>query len=271
MSAMPRPAEAPSRILLFDDDPAYCGEMSRYLQAHGFSVTTVLNAADFADRLAAETPDLILLDQLLGDTTGTDVLRGLRARTDTPCIIVTGAPDPLDRVVNLELGADDDVDKSAPSRELLARIRAVLRRARPAPPPPAPPPSPAPRERWVLHTDRRELRGHDGAVCLLTAAEFAALRMLHDRRGRLVGRPELMGAAFGRPWKPEDRAVDTVVRKLRLKIDPLGGDGGIKAARGNGYVFVGFPPLPDPGQDPGQDQSPAGSGGMTPPGAAVAG
>jgi len=248
MSAMPRPAEAPPRILLFDDDPAYCGEMSRYLQAYGFAVTTVLNAADFADRLAAEAPDLILLDQLLGDTTGTDVLRGLRARTDTPCIIVTGAPDPMDRVVNLELGADDDVDKSAPSRELLARIRAVLRRSRaaaaPPPPPPAPPPSPAPRERWTLHPERRELRGHDGAACLLTAAEFVTLRMLNERRGRSVSRPELMGAVFGRLWKPEDRAIDTVIRKLRLKIDPLGGDGGIKAVRGSGYVFVGFPTVP---------------------------
>jgi len=250
MIAKTRPTEAAARILLFDDDPAYCGEMSRYLQAYGFAVTAVLNAADFADRLAAEAPDLILLDQRLGDRTGTDVLRGLRTQTDTPCIIVTGAPDPLDRVVNLELGADDDVDKSAPSRELLARIRAVLRRSRAAaaapPSPPAPPPAPALRERWTLQPDRRELRGDDGAVCLLTAAEFAILRMLHDRRGRLIGRPELMGAAFGRPWKPEDRAVDTVVRKLRLKIDPLGGDGGIKAARGNGYVCVGFPPVPGP-------------------------
>jgi DNA-binding response OmpR family regulator len=245
MIAKTRSTEAAARILLFDDDPAYCGEMSRYLQAYGFAVTTVLNAADFADRLAAEMPDLILLDQLLGDTTGTDVLRDLRARTDTPCIIVTGAPDPMDRVVNLELGADDDVDKSAPSRELLARIRAVLRRSRAAaaPPPPAPPPNPAPRERWTLHPDRRELRGHDGAVCLLTAAEFMTLRMLNERRGRSVSRPELMGAAFGRTWKPEDRAIDTVVRKLRFKIDKLGGDGGIKAVRGNGYVFVGFPML----------------------------
>jgi DNA-binding response OmpR family regulator len=246
MIAMPRPGESAPRILLFDDDPAYCAEMSRYLGAYGFAVTTVLNAADFAASLAAEPPDLILLDQLLGDTTGTDILRGLRAQSDTPCIIVTGAPDPLDRVVNLELGADDEVDKSVPSRELLARIRAVLRRSRPAPPPPppAPPPSPAPRERWVLHPERRELRGHDGAACLLTAAEFAALRMLNERRGRPVGRPELMGAVFGRLWKPEDRAIDTVIRKLRLKIDPLGGDGGIKAVRGSGYVFVGFPPVP---------------------------
>jgi len=241
MIAMTRPTETAQRILLFDDDPAYCAEMSRYLESYGFAVTTVLNAADFADRLAAGMPDLILLDQRLGDRTGTDVLRGLRAQTDTPCIIVTGEPDPLDRVVNLELGADDEVDKSVWPRELLARIRAVLRRARPAPP--SPPPTPPPRERWTLHPDRRELRGHDGAVCLLTAAEFMALRILNERRGRPVGRPELMAAAFDRLWKPEDRAIDTVIRKLRLKIDPLGGDGGIKAVRGNGYVFVGFPQM----------------------------
>jgi DNA-binding response OmpR family regulator len=242
MIAMTRPSETTQRILLFDDDPAYCGEMSRYLEAYGFVVTAVLNAADFAARLASEKPDLILLDQRLGDTTGTDVLRGLRAQTDTPCIIVTGAPDPLDRVVNLELGADDEVDKSVRPRELLARIRAVLRRSRPAPPPPQP--RPAPPERWTLHPERRELRGHDGATCLLTAAEFVTLRILNERRGQPVGRPELMGAVFGRLWKPEDRAIDTLIRKLRHKIDPMGGDGGIKAVRANGYVFVGFPTVP---------------------------
>lgn len=252
MIAMTRPAETAPRILLFDDDPAYCGELSRYLEAYGFSVTAVLTVADFVTRLATENPDLILLDQRLGDTTGTDILRSLRAQTDTPCIIVTGEPDPLDRVVNLELGADDEVDKSMQPRELLARIRAVLRRSRPAPSPPAlpPPPSPTPRERWTLHSDRRELRGHDGALCLLTAAEFVTLRILNERRGRPVGRSELMGAVFGRPWKPEDRAIDTIIRKLRHKIDPLGGDGGIKAVRGNGYVFVGFPPVP--GMDAGR-------------------
>ena len=244
MIAITRPAETAQRILLFDDDPAYCGEMSRYLEAYGFVVTAVLNVADFADRMARETPDLILLDQRLGDTTGTEILRGLRTQTDTPCIIVTGVPDPLDRVVNLELGADDEVDKSVRPRELLARIRAVLRRSRPVlPAPPAAPPSPTPRERWTLHPERRELLGHDGAACLLTAAEFMTLRMLNERRGRSVSRPELMGAVFGRTWKPEDRAIDTVIRKLRHKIAPLGGDGGIKSVRANGYVFVGFPTL----------------------------
>ena len=93
----------------------------------------------------------------------------------------------------------------------------------------------------MLHPERRELRGHDGGACLLTSAEFATLRILNERRGRPVSRPELLDAVFGRLWKPEDRAIDTVIRKLRLKIDPLGGDGGIKAVRGSGYVFVGFP------------------------------
>lgn len=245
MIPMQRPAGTAPRILLFDDDPAYAAEISAYLDAHGFAVAAVRNAGDFADRLAAEPPDLILLDQRLGTTTGTDVLRHLRAHSDTPCIIVTGAPDPLDRVVNLELGADDEVDKAVRPRELLARIRAVLRRARPAAPPPPPPPQ-LQRPRWTLHHERRELRGHDGASCLLTAAEFAALRMLDERRGIPLGRPELMAAVFNRAWKPEDRAIDTLVRKLRLKIDPLGGDGGIKAVRGNGYVFVGFPQVPAP-------------------------
>lgn len=232
-----------AKILLLDDDADYCAQLSSYLEAYGFSVSTAQSRASFHAQLAEAAPDLIILDQRLGDTTATDVLRALRARYDTPCIVISGAADPFERVVNLELGADDEVGKSVAPRELLARIRALLRRARglnqirPAPRAEADPSAGG----WVLSRDRRELWRADGRTCLLTTAEFELLRTLVDRRGQAVSRQELMLAVFRRPWKADDRAVDTVVRKLRRKISGDHGDGGIKTVRPTGYVFVGFP------------------------------
>lgn len=249
---MTRTDGAAPKILVLDDDPDYCAQLAGYLEAYGFRVSTAQTQGTFAARLAECEPDLIILDQTLGDTTATDVLRGLRARLDTPCIVVSGLADPLERVVNLELGADDEVAKSIPPRELLARIRSLLRRTRrmaaprPASPPDATPIAADPEDRWVLSRERRELRRPDGRDCGLTTAEFETLRILVDRRSQPVSRKELMQRVFQRPWKADDRAVDTVVRKLRRKIAGAAGDRVIKAVRPMGYVFVGFP-----GQDPG--------------------
>lgn len=231
------------QILLLDDDPDYCTQLSSYLEAYGFTVSTAQTRSCFNARLAAAEPDLIILDQRLGETTGTDVLRALRAHRDTPCIVISGAADPFERVVNLELGADDEVGKSIAPRELLARIRALLRRARVAEQPrltlPAEPQTSA--GGWQFSFERRELWRTDGRTCALTTAEFEVLRILVERRGQAVSRQELMLAVFRRPWKADDRAVDTVVRKLRRKIAGDHGDGGIKTVRPTGYVFVGFP------------------------------
>lgn len=231
------------QILLLDDDAEYCAQLSSYLEAYGFNVSTAQTRSGFHAQLAEAEPDLIILDQRLGDTTATDVLRALRAHHDTPCIIISGAADPFERVVNLELGADDEVGKSIAPRELLARIRALLRRARVAEQ--CRPATPAEADLsgggWALSRERRELWRADGRTCSLTTAEFELLRILVDRRGQAVSRQELMLAVFRRPWKADDRAVDTVVRKLRRKIAGDHGDGGIKTVRPTGYVFVGFP------------------------------
>lgn len=235
------------KILLLDDDPDDCAQLAGYLEAHGFSVATAQTRGAFAARLAEAEPDLIILDQKLGETTATDVLRALRARHDTPCIVVSGMADPLERVVNLELGADDEVAKSVAPRELLARIRSLLRRTRrmaeptPALPADSGPAGAGPAGRWVLSRERRELLRPDGRDCGLTTAEFETLRILVDRRSEPVTRKELMQAVFHRPWKADDRAVDTVVRKLRRKIAGDHGNASIKAVRPTGYVFVGFP------------------------------
>lgn len=236
------------RILMLDDDKAYCDQLSAYLGLHGFTVIPALTASEFEEKLGVTNPDLILLDQRLGETTGTEVLKRIRGNTTVPCIIVTGLSDTMDRIINLEIGADDEIDKAVEPRELLARIRAVLRRgarrdAAPAVGAPAvSAAAPAPSASgWRFSAATRELRRPDGSLCHLTSAEFEVLRLLHDSTGVPVARTVLSEKVFGRSYEVGDRAVDTVVKKLRQKIQPDGEPTFIQSVRPVGYVFVGFP------------------------------
>ncbi|MDB5414546.1 MAG: DNA-binding response regulator [Rubritepida sp.] len=230
-----------SRILIVDDDPDFAELLAEYLGLHSCQVEAVHDVAQLPAAMRDFAPDLVLLDQRLGAVSGTDVLRGLRAASDVPCIMVTGNSETMDRIVNLELGADDEMEKTITPREMLARIRSVLRRRRreeePAPAAPA-----VPQRSWNLDTERRMLRHPDGAVCPLTNAEFETLQMLHAAKGRPVSRMDLCSQVFGRPFRAGDRAVDTIVKNLRRKIEPEAGDFvTIQAVRTFGYVFVGFP------------------------------
>lgn len=223
--------------LIIDDEPDYTAAISDYLKLHGFSTITRLDAQDLSTLCAAEKPDIILLDQRLRETSGTDVLRALRSISNVPCIMVTGLSDPTDRIVNLELGADDEVDKSMPPRELLARIRSAMRRGRTA----RAAPETAPQGRsWQFSIPKRELRRPDGSSCPLTTAEFEILRLLYEAEGQPVSRASLCEQVFRRPFDVEDRAVDTVVRKLRRKLETGGDAEVIKTVRPLGYVFTGF-------------------------------
>jgi len=233
--------EAPT-ILILDDDPAYCEAMSAYLESNGCRVTTIQepNALDAA--LLRTNPDLLLLDQRLGSTTGTNVLLRIREMTSLPCIIVTGRSDAVDRIVNLEVGADDEVEKAIPPREMLARIRSVLRRSRATTLGARVTTAPAAicASGWEFSVQRRELRRPDGSLCSLTTAEFEALRALHDAAGAAVSRSDLSERVFRRPYDANDRAVDTVIRKLRRKIDEPDEPRVIKTVRPVGYMFAGF-------------------------------
>lgn len=242
-------ATAKPRILMLDDDKAYCDQLSAYLGMHGFNVVPAQTAAEFEEKLGLGEPDLILLDQRLGETTGTEVLKRIRGNTSVPCIIVTGLSDTMDRIINLEIGADDEIDKAVQPRELLARIRAVLRRgARPDPATATAGPlaraAAAVNEPpgWRFSVAARELRKPDGSLCRLTSAEFELLRILFESQGTPVSRGVLSERVFGRSYEIGDRAVDTVVKKLRQKIQPEGESGFIQSVRPVGYVFVGFPP-----------------------------
>lgn len=230
--------EVAASILILDDDPAYCAAMSAYLESQGCRVVSIQDPGGLDDALLAARPDLLLLDQRLGGTTGTDVLLRIREVTNLPCIMVTGHSDAVDRIVNLEIGADDEVEKTVPPREMLARIRSVLRRYRgQAPAVAAGVPAAG---GWQLSLARRELKRPDGTLCPLTTAEFEALRVLHEANGEAVSRAVLSLQVFRRPFDPTDRAVDTVVRKLRQKVDRENGDRVIKTVRSIGYMFAGF-------------------------------
>lgn len=228
------------RILVLDDDAAYCEQITTYLGMQGFQVSALQDPARFDDEFRRFGPDLVLLDQRLGDQRGTEVLMRLRKRSSVPCIIVTGTSEALDRIVNLEVGADDEIDKSTP-RELLARIRAVLRRSTPTGPLN---PSVALRDRrqggWILSANRRDLLRPDGTACGLTSSEFETLSLLWDCLGQPVSRARISDEVFKRTFRQGDRAVDTVVMKLRLKIGGEVGQQAINAVRLAGYVFTGF-------------------------------
>jgi DNA-binding response OmpR family regulator len=229
----------PPRILVVDDDPDFAQLLGDYLGLHGCQVQAAEDEPQLRSAVAEFEPDLVLLDQRLGHVSGTDVLRALRAVSDVPCIIVTGASETMDRIVNLEIGADDEMEKTITPREMLARIRSVLRRRRREGDPPA---AEAARPSWNLDTERRILRQPGGAVCSLTNAEFETLQMLHAAKGNPVSRAELCRQVFGRPFRVGDRAVDTIVKNLRRKIEPETSEFvSIQAVRTFGYVFVGFP------------------------------
>lgn len=232
--------EAAPSILILDDDLAYCEAMAAYLEGHGCRVAAIQDAAALDAALSARHTDLLLLDQRLGSTTGTDVLLRIREVTNLPCIIVTGQSDAVDRIVNLEVGADDEVEKTVPPREMLARIRSVLRRYRGQAAAFAPEAPPGGGPGWQLSLARRELQRPDGTLCPLTTAEFDTLRVLYEANGAPVGRAELSMQVFRRPFDPTDRAVDTAVRKLRQKLDTESGTRVIKTVRSIGYMFAGF-------------------------------
>jgi DNA-binding response OmpR family regulator len=221
------------KILVLDDDSAYCEAVCSYLAGQGCTSRAITRPAELEAALQTFKPDLLLLDQKLGETTGTQLLRAIRAKTDLPCIVVSGGSDSIDRVVNLEIGADDEVDKSVSPRELLARIRAVLRRRDPRPVEAA--------SGWRFLIPNRLLLRPDGSECYLTTAEFEALRMLFEARESAVTRAALCEGVFHRPHTPEDRAVDTVIKKLRTKIDQPGKSSCIRSVRPTGYVFTNFP------------------------------
>ncbi|WP_431267174.1 response regulator transcription factor [Dankookia sp. P2] len=218
----------PCRVALVDDEPDFAAELGAYLEANGCTVCLHGSGGSFLDALPTERPELVILDHRLRGETGIGVLRRLRETSDLPCIMLTGAANEVDRILSLELGADDHVAKGASPRELLARISAVLRRTGPRS---------AADGFWRLDEGRRDVLRPGGQGIGLTAAEYRVLAALVAREGEAVERETICQEALGRPWHAEDRSVDVLVAKLRRKLD---GQDCIRSLRGRGYLFNGF-------------------------------
>lgn len=231
-----------ARILVVDDDRRLCGFLARFLAGEGFAPTQVHDGAGMRRALADAEYDLVLLD--LGFPRGDDGLalaRALRAQYDAALIVLTGKNSTIDKVVCLELGADDYVTKPFEPRELLARIRAVLRRVttRAAVEPEAASADRIRVDGWVLDLAHREVYAPCGAAAGLTSKEFDVVAALARRPGRVLSRDQLLDLVANRSWTPSDRSVDVLVGKVRRKI----GDEGpnhrvIRTVRGIGYVFA---------------------------------
>ena len=247
-SGQPRPDTAimVERILMIDDDSRLAGMVSDYLGGVGFRVTIAGTAQSGEAMLKRETFDAVILDLMLPDADGLDLCRRLRGTTDVPILMLTARGEPMDRVVGLEVGADDYVVKPFEPRELLARIRSVLRRAAStaaasAPASPATPavPDRVPVGRLELDLLARRLVDPDGREVPLTGMEFDLLRVLVRNPNRALSRDQLLDQAHNDSWEPFDRSIDIRIARLRKKVerDPASPEL-IRTIRGAGYMFV---------------------------------
>ncbi|NRF69276.1 two-component system response regulator CreB [Aquincola sp. S2] len=229
--------QAAPRILLLEDDPAIARTVAFALEREGFAVEQVLLVGVARERLAAEPPALAILDVGLPDGSGLDLCRTLRHGGDArlahlPILMLTARNEELDRVLGLELGADDYMAKPFSPRELVARVRALLRRAT------APAPAPAAAPLFELDAAGQRVR-FAGEVLALTRLEYALLRTLLVSPGRIVSREALFVAAWGPHSEAGDRTVDTHVKTLRAKLRALRPDlEPIVTHRGMGYELV---------------------------------
>lgn len=225
------------RILIVDDDVELCGLVTRYLTREGFHITAVHSGTQGVKEALAGDYVLVVLDVMLPGLSGFDVLRRLHAECDTPVLMLTARGDDVDRIVGLEIGADDYLPKPFNPRELVARIRAILRRARPGAKT-----APAPELVQVgdveMDTGARVVR-RNGALVELTGAEYDLLAMLLGRVGEVVTREDLVRSVLGRSLSSFDRSIDTLVSNLRRKLGhEVDGVERIKSVRGIGYVYT---------------------------------
>ena len=232
-----------AHLAVLDDEPDITRLVAQYLAAHGFRVSELHSGAALMRLMAADPPLLVLLDLGLPGEDGLVLARRLREGFRCGLVIVTGRGDPVDKVVGLELGADDYVTKPFDLRELLARVKAVLRRLEPAPGVGAAAPGHDGQalrfSGWRLDTAARRLTGPDEREVPLTAGEYELLLTLARHPGRVLSRDFLLETTRGRAAGPFDRTIDVQIGRLRRKIEPQPDEPQIiKSVRGAGYLFV---------------------------------
>ena len=219
--------------------------LGQYLESEGYRVSLAEGGGDMRRFMADSDVDLVLLDHMIPGEDGLSLLRGIRAASRVPVIMITGKREMVDRIVGLEVGADDYIAKPFHLREVLARIRAVLRRCQAEPLVSEPLSSGGEDgERygfagWVFDPLKRELRDPKGAEVRLTTSEFDLLAAFVRAPNRPLDRDQLMDLARGRDWTPLDRSIDTLVGRLRKKVETAPQEPElIKTVRGIGYVFT---------------------------------
>ncbi|HEX6000406.1 MAG TPA: response regulator [Hyphomicrobiaceae bacterium] len=228
-------------ILIVDDHREIRELVSRALTREGFRVSVAADGRAMRQVLADNRIGLILLDLMLPGEDGLSLCRTLRAQANVPIIMLTAKGDELDRVIGLEMGADDYLPKPFGSRELIARIRAVLRRSpgNTAAPGQAQQPRHYCFDRWRLDTGRRELVRDDGTVVPLSTGEYDLLIVLVERPQRVLNRDQLLDLSRGRAATTLDRSIDTQVSRLRRKLeDDPANPSIIKTVWGGGYMFT---------------------------------
>ncbi|MDP6708939.1 MAG: response regulator [Alphaproteobacteria bacterium] len=236
-----------TRILVVDDDPRVRRLLDRYLTREGFEVVEAADGSEMRRALDEDRISLVLLDLVLPGEDGLTLARDLRQHSDLPIIILSGKGKMLDRVIGLEVGADDYIVKPFHLREVLARIRSVLRRRREDQPVVEAEPTALAGDDgqifdfagWRLDAAKRELAAADRGTVALTTGEFNLLLTLVKSAGRVLNRDQLMDQVAGRAWSPYDRTMDCQVRRLRAKIERNPSKPElIKTVRGVGYVFT---------------------------------
>ncbi|MGD9832631.1 MAG: response regulator [Piscinibacter sp.] len=233
-------AAGPSRILVVDDDPALRELLADYLSASGFVVDTAIDGGQMRRRIAESPPDAIVLDLMLPGEDGLSLARELRKTSEVPILMVSARGEEIDRVVGLEMGADDYLPKPFSPRELLARLRALLRRARPAvpaSPAAAVPPGVHAFGPYVLDSAAWRLMRGDSEVAISTA-EFQLLKVFAEHPNRVLSRDDLIERLKGYERSAFDRSIDVRVTRLRRRIEadpahPVY----IRTVRGEGYLF----------------------------------
>jgi DNA-binding response OmpR family regulator len=234
--------KASAHIVVCDDEPDIRDTVAEYLENNGYVVTPVDGGPGLREVVANQHIDIVILDIRMPGEDGLSLARYLREHSDIAIIMLTGSADIIDRVVGLEVGADDYVAKPVDLRELLARVKAVLRRttgkARPAESAESRGRQPTRFGSCLLDLEVHKLFNADGIEIAITPMEFRLLKVFSEHRGRILNRDQLLELAHDRGWDPFDRSIDIRISRLRKKIetDPSKPEV-IKTIRGVGYLY----------------------------------
>ncbi|MBF0613886.1 MAG: two-component system response regulator TorR [Magnetococcales bacterium] len=225
-------------ILIVEDDPVARSLLVAYFEKEGYRISTAENGSQMWERLENERTDLVLLDINLPGEDGFSLTRALRLRSDIGIILVTARKEDMDRIIGLELGADDYVSKPFNERELLIRVRNLLRRTSRQRADEEMPVTRYTFKGWSLDTERRRLTTPDGGLVPLTNGEYLLLVAFVRKPGRVLTRDQLLEAVSSRDWMPNDRTIDVMVNRLRRKLGESAQPRLLVTVHGVGYRFL---------------------------------